>query len=104
MSNSPKLPRPPWLPANCDYYDVVALQHVARGIANPDEQVRALAWIVAISRTHNDNYYPQSSRDTDYAQGMRKVGLEILRLVNMPGEEMEVLKARLPKNTEDKNG
>lgn len=92
MQPNPNIKRP-WSPATCDYHDVMAIKQVAEGVADAATQRRALGWIIAIARTRNETYYPDSERDSCFAQGMRFVGLQVLRLVEMRGAELETLRA-----------
>jgi hypothetical protein len=75
----------PWLPASWEPADVASLQALARGVANEGQQKRALAYIVnVLGLTYEHTYVPASERDSCHAQGRRYVGLQIVKLVNMP--------------------
>ncbi|MGE0151771.1 MAG: hypothetical protein AB7R90_04085 [Reyranellaceae bacterium] len=74
-----------WLPAAWEAADVAALQALARGVANEGQQKRALNYIVnVLGMTYEHTYFPASERDSCHAQGRRYVGLQIVKLVNMP--------------------
>lgn len=69
---------PPWEPA-----DVSAIQALARGDASPDQQKRALDYIINAAGTYDLSYRPDSERDTAFAEGRRSVGLNIVKLVHI---------------------
>lgn len=82
----------PWLPASYTTADVSAIQALYRGEADEYQQKRALRWIIeTAARTYDEQYYPESSRDTDYALGMRKVGQQIVKLTKL---DLSALKAK----------
>lgn len=87
----------PWLPAPWEPADVSALQALARGVANEGQQKRALDYIVnTLGMTYQHTYVPGSERDSAFAQGRRFVGLQIVKLVNMPAHLIK--KAKETKN------
>ena len=68
-----------------DLPDVVALKALALGTATPDQQTRALKFIVEkAAGTYEETFFPGpgGDRDSAYAQGKRRVGLFIVSLVN----------------------
>lgn len=70
----------PWLPPEYDIADTAAIQALARGDANAEQQPRALKWIVeALCRTYDLSFRPDSQRETDFAEGKRFVGLQIVK-------------------------
>jgi hypothetical protein len=74
-----------WMPASWEAADMAALQALARGVANEGQQKRALNYIVnVLAMTYEHTYVPASERDSCHAQGRRYVGLQIVKLVNMP--------------------
>lgn len=75
-----------WQPADYETADVHAVQALARGEASPEQQVRALEWIVNMAGTYDQPFHEDSPRKTDFALGMRSVGLQIMKLLNVkPG-------------------
>ena len=84
-------PRPaghdPWLPAAYDKYDVAALQALATGTANEHQQQRALKWIVETACGTYDLPWqpggPDGARATDFANGKRFVGLQVVKLTRL---------------------
>lgn len=76
----------PWKPAPYEPADAAALQALAKGTATADQQKRALKWIVnTCCRTYDLSYRPgeEGRRDTDFAEGRRAVGLQIVTLLNL---------------------
>lgn len=71
--------RPPaWEPA-----DAAAIQALLRGDATSDQQLRAIKYIVNdIAGTYDLSYRSgeDGRRDTDFAEGKRHVGLQIVKL------------------------
>ena len=85
----------PWAPVTFALADGYALQALERGEATPEQQRQALQFIVNnVAGTYDLSYRSESSRDSDFAEGKRFVGLQIVRLIktNMaiyaaPGED-----------------
>jgi hypothetical protein len=74
-------------PAEWSEHDAYAIKALATGTANPGQQQRALAWIInAGARTYDVSFHPGSDRETSFAEGRRFVGLQIVKLVNLPAE------------------
>ena len=79
-------PRPPssWLPVEWEQPDAYAIQALARGEADPDQQKRALRWIlVNACEVDEPSYCPTSQDDTIHHEGRRWVGLQIRKLMNL---------------------
>ncbi len=78
--------------------DVAALQAMRRGEANADQQQRAMEFILdAICDRNGMSFRPggaEGARETDFAEGRRFVGNQIVKLTNLP----------LSKIKEDSNG
>lgn len=78
--------RAPWLPTAYDIADAGGLQALQRGDATPDQQKRTLDFvIVQLCGTYEQTFYPgaDGQRNSDFAQGRRTVGLEIVKLLNL---------------------
>lgn len=77
----------PWKPPSYEPADVAALQALARGAATPDQQKRALAWIIEKgAATYDFPYRPGGSdgdRDSCIALGRMHVGQQIVRLLKL---------------------
>lgn len=75
-----KPPDHPWQPVEYLPADVAAIQALSKGNATPDQQVRAIKFIVErMCGTYDLSYRATSSRDTDFAEGKRYVGLQIVK-------------------------
>jgi hypothetical protein len=76
--------------ADYEIEDVGAIKALARGDASPEQQRRAMNWIInKAAMTYQDTYAPP---DSDFFQGRRSVGLQIVKLVNMPVDALNVLR------------
>jgi len=79
--------RSPWLPADWEQADVSALQALLKGEATPDQQKRALDWIiVSAAGTYEQSYRPggqDGERDTCFAEGRRFVGNQIIKALKI---------------------
>ena len=74
----------PWKPAKYTDSDVVAIQALASGEANADQQKRALKWIVEdCCKTYDMSYRPNNTGDTTFAEGKRHVGNEIIKMIKL---------------------
>ena len=77
----------PWQPARCTKADISAIKALSNGTANPEQQVRALKWIVEDAAMYYDlSYSPggeDGRRDTDFAEGRRYVGGQIVKLTKL---------------------
>lgn len=83
--------RRPYDPSPCDRTDVWAMKALAAGTANEAQQKRALDWILRIACGVGDTtYYPDSERDSAFANGKRFVGLEIVGLLNMKAPDQDI--------------
>lgn len=83
------MPGEPWKPSGYDDMDVAAFKALAAGVANEGQQKRALDWIIRKAAHAYDLSYrpgPNGDRDTAFAEGARNVGLEIVKLINMPAK------------------
>lgn len=80
--------RAPWILADWDIADAAAIQACVRGDATPDQQKRAIDWIVNnAAGTYEEPYRPGGSegdRDTAYALGRVFVGRQIVKLSSVP--------------------
>lgn len=76
----------PWKPPAFEDADVAAFQALQRGNANPEQQKRALAWVIEkAAGTYDLSYRPgaEGQRDTDFAEGRRFVGLQLVKLLKL---------------------
>lgn len=74
---------PPYFPPPWEVADAAALQSLARGDATPDQQQRALNWIIYGAAGTYDADYRTDTRDHAFVSGRRFVGLEIVKLLKV---------------------
>ena len=74
---------PPWLPPRYKAADITAVQAVAGGTADEDQQIRAMKWIMYSGSGMDDFEYRQDDRDHAFASGRRFVGLQIRKLLSL---------------------
>jgi hypothetical protein len=78
-------PRTVWGPTPYELADAGAFQALQRGEATPDQQIRALKWLVYLAcETYEPSYRPTGDRDTSFAEGKRWVGLQVVKLCGLP--------------------
>jgi len=70
----------PYAPPTYTDADVAAIQALQKGEATPDQQQRALEWIVNQAAGTYDLEYRPDSRDHAFCSGRRFVGLQIVKL------------------------
>lgn len=80
-------PKPfePWAPPILDLPELAALQAVSKGIASPDQQTRAMRLIVErYGWAYENTFCPgvNGARDSDFAQGRRRVGTMLVSALN----------------------
>ena len=76
----------PWMPSEYDLADATAIQGLHNGTATPEQQKRALTWLIAKScRTYDQTFIPgpEGARESDFAQGRRSVGLELVKMLSI---------------------
>ena len=78
----------PWMPVSVVKADAAALQAMRRGEATADQQVRAMEVIIGkISDRNGMSFRPgglEGARESDFAEGKRFVGNQIVKLTNTP--------------------
>ena len=74
----------PWLPfLGYKNSDIHAIKNLYLGEASPEQQTRAIEFIVkSLCKTYDLSYRSDSERDTAFAEGMRHVGLQIVKFAN----------------------
>lgn len=85
-SRSALAARSPWLPAEYEIADAGSIQALQRGDATPDQQQRALRFMIhSLCGSYDSTYFPgpDGARDSDFAQGKRWVGLQLVKLLNL---------------------
>jgi hypothetical protein len=87
LSEAEKLKQKPWYPRDYALADVMAVKALAMGTASADQQRRAISYIIEkLCGTYDMSYRPggdDGRRDTDFAEGQRFVGNQIVKFVNM---------------------
>lgn len=73
--------RQPWHPVDWAPPDAAALKALERGDAEPEQQKRALAWILSATQIRDEVFVPDNARVTDYLLGRRSIGLQIAALL-----------------------
>jgi len=92
----------PYLPPKYAFADVSAIQALVRGEANPEQQKRAIDWIIMqAARTYDLHYHPDSSRDTDFALGRAFVGMELVKMTKL--DLAVLMKKERPNNETDES-
>lgn len=82
MSKTPIRER--WLPAEWELADASAIQALARGDADAQQQKRALSVIVEkLAGTYEHTFVPGGQDQTIYLEGRRSVGLQIVKLAKV---------------------
>lgn len=80
----PLVPRHPWQPADYEIEDAGAVQALARGEAAPHQQRRVLDFVInTLSGYYDISFRPESARDTDFAEGKRFVGAQLVKLTKL---------------------
>ena len=65
----------------------MAFKAIATGTASDRQQKIALAWLINdCCGTYDVTYFPDSERNSSFAQGKRHVGLQVVKMVNLPAE------------------
>lgn len=81
----------PWIPPIRDVQDVNAIKALVAGVASDVQQKRALDYIIrVICGTYDLSWRPEKfggSRGTDFAEGKRFVGLQIVKMINDSGDK-----------------
>lgn len=91
---APRQVVPAWLAPPVTKAEASAIRALAKGEADEVQQKRALQWIVQSAANIGDLPYrpgTDGDRETVFACGRQFVGLQITRLVNMSGEQLEKL-------------
>lgn len=92
-----KMPPPPYLPAKYEIADIAAIQALVKGEATPQQQQRAINFIVNDIALTYDVEYRTDPRDHAMASGRRFVGLQIVKMIKL---NIAVLKENAPRGDE----
>lgn len=63
--------------------DVSAFQALERGDASPDQQKRALAWLINVAAMTYQPTFMADPYKSAYAEGRRFVGLKVVKLLKL---------------------
>lgn len=88
MANNKKVPHTPvipaaYAPAPWEIADVAAIQACVEGKATPEQQKRAIDWIVYRACCTDEVEYRPEERDHVLASGRRFVGLQIRKMMGL---------------------
>lgn len=87
----------PWKPAPWEPADIASIQALARGDASPEQQRRAIDYIINdIAGTYDMSYRPDSERDSVFAEGKRFVGLSIVKAIKLNLALIRQVKSKTP--------
>ena len=76
--------RKPYIQPSPSKSVTMAIKALAAGNAHEEQQKTALQWIILdLCQTDNLSYCPESKRDSDFAEGMRFIGLRIREEINI---------------------
>lgn len=64
--------------------DISAVQALERGDASPEQQKRALNWIIrSAAATYDNTFFPGQPDASAFSAGRRFVGLELVKLLHL---------------------
>tara|TARA_R110000868_G_scaffold68190_2_gene201690 strand:+ start:218 stop:499 length:282 start_codon:yes stop_codon:yes gene_type:complete len=78
-----KKTKKPYEPVSYVAADVSAAQAFVDGNADEFQQKRLFKWLIEASGYYELSYQPDSSRDTDFMEGRRFVGAQLLKLTKL---------------------
>lgn len=81
--NQRKQPPKVYEPAPWDLADAAAVQACFGGTATPEQQQRAIKWIMYAAAGKDDVEYRTDPRDHAFASGRRFVGLQIGKMIQL---------------------
>lgn len=91
---APRKPAPPWATARYELADVAAVQALNRGEATPDQQRRALEWVVErAAQVGDDAFVPGHPETTQYLIGRQSVGKQVIKLLKL---NLSLLRSQKP--------
>lgn len=80
----------PFHPPKYDKQVVIAFQMVHEGKGSPGQQQMVIDYVInEICRTYDMSYFPDNQRDTDFAEGKRFVGNEVIKLLKLKVGRLE---------------
>lgn len=92
MARAPAVPAS-WHPTAYNLAELSAVRAVAAGTADEFAQRRAIKWIIEkAAGTYEPSYRGDAGAETFHAEGRRYVGMQIVKLLNMPADVLEALR------------
>lgn len=90
---------PAWKPTpEYDYSDIAAMRALREGKASPEQQMRALDWIIEKAAGFREEPFRSDAdggeRETSYALGRQHVARQIVKLLTLPGEIVNELRKK----------
>ena len=76
-------PLPPFQPAVYEIADMAAVQACYAGTATPEQQRRAIDWIILRAANTDELDYRTDSRDHAFTSGRRFVGAQIRKILQL---------------------
>ena len=83
MAGKKTIAETPAVPAEYEVADVAAIQALIRGEADPEQQKRALKWIIERGACTYDFHYYENERHTAFALGRAFVGQQVVKLTRL---------------------
>lgn len=81
---------PQFQPPKYELADIHAFQALQRGDANPEQQRRALDWLINhAAGTYEISFSPDSERLTSFAEGRRFVGTQVVKLLKLNPSKLQ---------------
>jgi hypothetical protein len=83
----------PYLPPRKSVLVIYALQAMAQGKADADQQTRALEWLLnECCKASDMSYRPGDGRDDAFAEGKKYVAHHLARIISMTPQQIAELK------------
>lgn len=76
----------PWHPPEWDSYDIYAYKAVASGTANAGQQQHMMRHLINKLAGTYDLEFRETERASTFASGKRFVGLQVVKMINLPAE------------------
>jgi hypothetical protein len=83
MTAKKRVDIPADLPAYWELPDIAAIQALEKGTATPEQQVRALTWVINNACGTYDLCYHVNDREHAFASGRRFVGLQVVKMLKL---------------------
>jgi len=88
-------PAPAYRPPVYDIADAYAIKATAIGEATPDQQRRAMRWIVEQAAANYEwGFQAEGPRETDVLLGRQFVGRQLVKIINLSGDALAAMQAK----------